>query len=135
MVKCRYAPVAQLDRAQDSDSWCRRFDSCQVRHVGTDFAPFRFLFTQKISHTLRHSFFFAKKARLVCLFACKRAHNGTLSLPPFYESTFGASFDSKIVTSSQNANKPYNDAVCFSLYANYQKILTELFQYLIQFFI
>lgn len=134
MVKCRYAPVAQLDRAQDSDSWCRRFDSCQVRHVGTDFAPFRFLFNKNQSHA--PSFLlFRKKARLVCLFACKRAHNGTLSLSPFYESTFGASLDSKIVTSSQNANKPHNYAVCFSLYANYQKILTELFQYLIQFFI
>ncbi len=28
-----YASVAQLDRAQDSDSWCRRFESCQVRHL------------------------------------------------------------------------------------------------------
>ena len=28
----RYAPVAQLDRAQASDAWCRRFKSCSVRH-------------------------------------------------------------------------------------------------------
>ncbi len=29
-----YAPVAQLDRAADSDSACRGFKSCQVRHLG-----------------------------------------------------------------------------------------------------
>lgn len=27
-----YVPVAQLDRAQDSDSWGRRFESCRARH-------------------------------------------------------------------------------------------------------
>ena len=31
-IMTRYAPVAQLDRAQASDAWCRRFKSCSVRH-------------------------------------------------------------------------------------------------------
>ncbi len=31
-IMTRYAPVAQLDRAQASDAWCRRFESCSVRH-------------------------------------------------------------------------------------------------------
>ena len=36
-----YASVAQLDRAQDSDSWCRGFKSCQTRqksHSKVNFA-------------------------------------------------------------------------------------------------
>ena len=31
------ASVAQLDRASDSDSGGRRFDSCQAHHVGKPF--------------------------------------------------------------------------------------------------
>ena len=33
-----YASVAQLDRAQDSDSWCRGFKSCQTRQSKVNFA-------------------------------------------------------------------------------------------------
>ena len=33
---------------------------------------------------------FRKKARSARLFACKRAYNGSLSLPPFCESAYGA---------------------------------------------
>ena len=72
-------------------SW--RFKSSYPHHVGTDFAPFRFLFAQKsvtcavvpplsqkgaLSHLL-----FREKARSASLFACKRAHDDLLSLPPF----------------------------------------------------
>ena len=35
-IMTRYAPVAQLDRAQASDAWCRRFESCSVRQKRTD---------------------------------------------------------------------------------------------------
>ena len=40
----RYAPVAQLDRAQASDAWCRRFKSCSVRQKieRAHFVPFLF---------------------------------------------------------------------------------------------
>ena len=41
-----YASVAQLDRAQDSDSWCRGFKSCQTRHVGAKFALLRLFYAQ-----------------------------------------------------------------------------------------
>lgn len=44
-----YASVAQLDRAQDSDSWCRGFKSCQTRHVGAKFALLRFSLVEKTS--------------------------------------------------------------------------------------
>ena len=44
-----YASVAQLDRAQDSDSWCRGFKSCQTRHVGAKFAVLRFSLAEKTS--------------------------------------------------------------------------------------
>ena len=37
-----YASVAQLDRASDSDSEGRRFDSCQAHHV---FKPFEAIHT------------------------------------------------------------------------------------------
>ena len=36
-VQQQFASVAQLDRASDSDSEGRRFDSCQAHHV---FKPF-----------------------------------------------------------------------------------------------
>ena len=53
-----YASVAQLDRAQDSDSWCRGFKSCQTRHVGAKFALLRlFCLLQKICHPLACSSF------------------------------------------------------------------------------
>ena len=35
-IMTRYAPVAQLDRAQASDAWCRRFKSCSVRQKQAD---------------------------------------------------------------------------------------------------
>ena len=35
-IMTRYAPVAQLDRAQASDAWCRRFESCSVRQKQAD---------------------------------------------------------------------------------------------------
>ena len=47
MLILTYASVAQLDRAQDSDSWCRGFKSCQTRHVGAKFALLRFFFDRK----------------------------------------------------------------------------------------
>ena len=62
-----------------------RFDPDQRHHVGMDFAPFRFFFCRKISHTLRHSSFFAKRhARLACSLASALS-DGSLSLPPFCE--------------------------------------------------
>ena len=39
-IMTRYAPVAQLDRAQASDAWCRRFESCSVRQK-TSRSPLR----------------------------------------------------------------------------------------------
>ena len=32
---CKHAPVAQLDRAQASDAWCRWFESNRMRHKAT----------------------------------------------------------------------------------------------------
>lgn len=49
MLILTYASVAQLDRAQDSDSWCRGFKSCQTRHVGAKFTLLRFSLVEKTS--------------------------------------------------------------------------------------
>ena len=64
------------------------FDPHHRHHVGTDFAPFRFFLQKNQSHA--PSFLlFRKKARSAHLFACKRAHNASLSLPLFCEFAFG----------------------------------------------
>ena len=79
-----YASVAQLDRAQDSDSWCRGFKSCQTRHVGAKFALLRFSLQEK--HPLASLLLlFRKKSRSAHLFGCKRPYDGSLSLPTFCE--------------------------------------------------
>ena len=43
-VRQQFASVAQLDRASDSDSEGRRFDSCQAHHVFKPFEAVRRLF-------------------------------------------------------------------------------------------
>ena len=50
MALCYYTnvvPVAQLDRALDSDSKGQRFESSRVRHVGTSYARSDFLLHKK----------------------------------------------------------------------------------------
>ena len=47
MVKVEYAPVAQLDRALDSDSKGHWFESSRAYHVGTSCARSDFLFHKK----------------------------------------------------------------------------------------
>ena len=44
----KYAPLAQLDRAQASDAWCRRFESAMVCQQKGNFCPPKvpFLFIQ-----------------------------------------------------------------------------------------
>ena len=44
---CESVPVAQLDRALDSDSKGQRFESSRVRHVGTSYARSDFLLHKK----------------------------------------------------------------------------------------
>ena len=78
------APVAQLDRASDSDSEGRWFESSRVRHVGTSYARSDFLFHKK-SVTRFTVPPFRKKSRSAHLFGCKRPHNGSLSLTTFCE--------------------------------------------------
>lgn len=51
-----YASVAQLDRASDSDSEGRRFDSCQAHHV---FKPFE---------AIQAVYFFLAKVRFLAFF-------------------------------------------------------------------
>ena len=33
ILPCKHAPLAQMDRAQASDAWCRRFESAMVRQT------------------------------------------------------------------------------------------------------
>ena len=80
-----YASVAQLDRAQDSDSWCRGFKSCQSK---VRFAPF--FFDRKNFAMLPCFSLVTKNARSFRLLDCKRTYNGSKSLPPFCESACGA---------------------------------------------
>ena len=54
--------ISSAGRAPGSQSGGQGFDPPMLHHVGMDFAPFRFFVTQKISHTLRHSSSFAKRA-------------------------------------------------------------------------
>ena len=58
MLILTYASVAQLDRAQDSDSWCRGFKSCQTHHVGAKFALLRrsFIPAEQNAHSLAPPF-------------------------------------------------------------------------------
>ena len=53
-------------------------------HVGMDYAPPIFL-CRKISHNTASFLLSSKNARSVHLFACKRTHDGSQSLPPFCE--------------------------------------------------
>ena len=58
--------------------------SIHLCHVGTGFAPFRFFYAEKsVTHAVVPPL--SQKARSARLFACKRAHNGSQSLPPFCE--------------------------------------------------
>ena len=63
----------------------RGFKSHHLRHVGMDFAPFRFFYFIKNQSYAPSFLLIRKKARSARLFACKRTHNGSLSLPPFCE--------------------------------------------------
>ena len=51
-VRQRFASVAQLDRASDSDSEGRRFDSCQAHHVVKPFESYQAacIFTLKFAN-------------------------------------------------------------------------------------
>ncbi len=66
--------------------WYRGFESLSLRHVAANLESFAatFLFLEKMSPlTLSVASPFRKKSRSARLFACKRAHNGSLSLPNF----------------------------------------------------
>lgn len=54
-------------------------------HVGMDYAPFPIFLCRKISHNTASFLLSRKNARSVHLFACKRTHDGSQSLPPFCE--------------------------------------------------
>ena len=81
-----------MDRASDSDSEGRWFDSSRVRHVVTDFVSFVTAFLLK-KPSLTHAVVppFRNRSRSSRLFGCKRPHDGSLSLPIFADSRTGAS--------------------------------------------
>ena len=85
-----YAPVAQLDRALDSDSKGRTFESCRAYHVGASFISLAPTFFKKSERT--HSAappFQAANAPLVCglmrwgfgLVHLFRQHSSTKKVP------------------------------------------------------
>ena len=73
------------------------FESPSLRHVGAKLVLLRFSLQEK-HPTASLLLLFRKKSRSACLFACKRAHDGSLSLPTFasYESSNPTAEISKI---------------------------------------
>ena len=65
---------------------------------------------------------FRKKARSARLFACKRAHNGSLSLPPFCECACGANVSA--VRQSESC-KPYYLGLAAFLYTIFTRFLLK----------
>ena len=76
--------MAQFGSAPGLGPGGRRFESCRLDHVGTDFAPFRFFLVENQSHA--PSFLlFREKSRSVRLLVCKRTRDGSQSLPTFHD--------------------------------------------------
>lgn len=55
----------------------------------SEFITCSVFFCKNQSSLISLLFLFRKKARSAYLFVCKRTHNGSLLLPPFYEYAFG----------------------------------------------
>ena len=61
-----------------------------AHHVRASYISLALIFLYKNQSSLISLLFlFRKKARSAYLFECIRTHDGSLSLPPFYESAFG----------------------------------------------
>ena len=65
---------------------------------------------------------FRKKARSARLFACKRAHNGSQSLPPFCEMRLRRGLISKRFTSSKIRTRKCTDFT-FSLFTHHYSLI------------
>lgn len=81
----------------------RGFESHLLRQIGTSVACSDFLFYKNQS-PVSLFLLFRKKSRSAHLLFCKRSRCDSPSIPTFYEFTYGANADNKIITPSHHLN-------------------------------